>query len=114
MHADIVRVDTLARHEISFRIIDYFIGIDIGMIVRSGNRLRVVIEESGYEGADHKISPLEGLVGWWRLMYPSGDGFEILDVENPGIQITIQPDNVDGIGVKDMRGPPVAQLMGEH
>ena len=46
MHADITAVDPLARHKIALRVIDDFIRIDVGVVIRRRDALRMIIEQT--------------------------------------------------------------------
>src|SRR5437762_12069692 len=59
----------LAAHKISIYIVDHFITVYITMIVRCGNRLRMIIKQSRTKGADDKIVGFECLVDRRRLVY---------------------------------------------
>ena len=70
----------------------------------------MIVEQAWHERADHEVMSLEGLVDRRWLVDASGDGFEILDVENPWIQVTIPADYVKGMVIEYVTGDPVTHL----
>src|SRR5258708_32242535 len=56
----------LARHEVATDVEEHLVGVDVGVVVRHGDRLRVEVEWSRAERADAEIWAFECLVGRWR------------------------------------------------
>src|SRR5215470_2285017 len=89
MHREGGWADALARHEVALHVVDDFVGIDVRMVVRRGNRERMVVEEPWDERAHHEARALEGLMYWRRLMHAPGDRFEIANVERKRPEVTV-------------------------
>ena len=80
------------------------------MVIRGRDALRVIIEQARHEGAYHEIVPLESLVHRRGLVDPPGDRLEVVDAEDPGIQITIPANHVERVVVQDVPGEAVAHF----
>ena len=66
MHGEGRPIDSLARHELAFDVVEHFVGVDVRMIVRRGNRFRVVIVEPRAERAERSAPP-DRYVAWPRI-----------------------------------------------
>src|SRR5687768_11467874 len=53
---------------------------------------------------------LKGLVRGWRLVDSSGDGFKVLDIEYPRVEITVPADYVEGMVIQEVLAEPFAHL----
>src|SRR3990170_2786074 len=110
MQRDVATVDAFARHEIAFGVIDHFIGLDVGVVVRSRDRVGMEIIEARHERAQHEVPTLEGLVRWWRHMQKPDTRFEIVDAEYPRIQEPIPTYDVMRVMIEDMTADCVAHF----
>src|SRR5215208_4922241 len=68
----------------------------------------MIVEQARHKGADDKVMRLKGLVYGRRLVDPSCDRLEVLDVEDPWVQISIPAHNVEGMVIQDLLCQPVA------
>src|SRR5258705_10901577 len=74
-------LDSLAAHELTRRVIQHLVRIDVAVIIRSGNCLRMEIIGTRAERADDESISLKGLVHRRGLVHAPDDRFEIVDVE---------------------------------
>jgi hypothetical protein len=70
----------------------------------------MVVEQAGNERADYEITGLERLVDGRRLVDAPGDGLEIFDVKDPGLQVAVPADDVERVVVQHVTANPVAHL----
>ena len=86
-------------HKIAIHIIQYLIGIYIGMVIRCRYGAGVIIVQSGDEGTYHKGRGLKSLVYWWGLVHTPRNRFKIMDRKSVRIIIAVPPYHI-----KRMRG----------
>src|SRR5262249_14364133 len=94
--------DPLARAEVAGDVIDHLLRLEIRVVVRDGDRLRVEVQLAWTEGADHEVLPLEGLVRGGRLVDPPGDRLEVVDRERPRVEEAVPADDVERGVVEDV------------
>src|SRR5690554_3869466 len=97
MQGNLTFVHMAAAHKIPSHIIEYLIRIHIAMIIGSRNGLRVIIIQSRAKTTQHESIGFKGLMHWRWLVYPSGNGFKIMNRESPWEVITIPTDKVKGM-----------------
>ena len=102
--------DAPARHEVAFHVVDDFVGIDVGVVVRRRNRERVVVEQARHERAHHEARAVERLMHRRRLMHAAGDRLEVVDVERERPQVTVPADDVERVVRVDVAGDLAARL----
>src|SRR5687768_3560990 len=83
-----------ATHKASFGIVQYFIAVDITMVVGRWYRKRMIIKKPGHKRADHKIAGLKRLMYRWWLMYAPGDRLKIINGKSVRPQKSIPPNQV--------------------
>ena len=95
-------LQTLPAHEFALNVIEHLVGVDVGVVVgcRDGQGMVVVFARA--EGADHVVVRFEGLVNGRRLVHPSGDRLEILHVENPGVEVAVPADHIEGMEFEEI------------
>src|SRR5690554_2483063 len=71
--------DVVSAHEITIYIIQHFIGVDIAVVVRCWNRIRMVIIQTWNKRANHKRTGFKGLMDWRWLMDSSCNRLEIVN-----------------------------------
>src|SRR4051812_38907953 len=81
----------LTAHKITIYIIQYFITVDIAVVIGSRHRLRMIIEQPRTKRTYHEIIALKSLVYRWWLVHATGDGFKIMNAECKRITITVPP-----------------------
>ena len=81
--------DILAAHEVAIDVVEYFIAVDIAVIVWRGNSIGMVVVKPGAERTHDEVVRFEGLVHGRWLVYASGNRFEIVNGESEGIAISI-------------------------
>ena len=79
MQRDVSGGNVVAAHEIAVHVIQHLIRINVAVVVRGRNGLRMVIVEARAEGTHHKCGGLEGDVDGGRLVYAPRNRFEIMD-----------------------------------
>src|SRR5688572_22759447 len=89
--------DVLPAHKIAIHVIQYFVAVDIAVIIWRGYGVRVIIVEPRYKTADHEIMRLERLVNGRRLVYPPRDRFKIMYAEGVRITTAIPTDHIEGM-----------------
>ena len=99
-----------ARHEGALDVVQHLVRVHVGVVVRGGNGLRMVVEQPRHEGADYEARPVEGLVHRRRLVDAPGDRLEVLDVEGVGPQMAVPADNVQRVVLIDQTGDHPARL----
>src|SRR5690349_23266025 len=80
------------------------------MIVGCRDALGVIVKQSRYERADHKVMCLEGLMHRRRLMDSSGDRLEVFNVEDPWVEIAIPTHHVERMVIQKMLAKSVPYL----
>src|SRR3712207_9226387 len=60
---------------------DHLVGVDVAVVVRRRDRLRVEVVGARAEAADDEAVPLKGLVHRRRLVHAADDRLEVADVE---------------------------------
>ncbi len=103
-------LDSLPAHELAGGVEQHLIGVHVAVVVRRGDRLGVEIVRARAERADDEPVPLEGLVDRRRLMHAADDRLEVVDVERPGIELTVPPHHVERVMVEDDLVEPVVLL----
>src|SRR5207244_394493 len=83
-----------AAHKITVNIIDHFIAVDVAVIVRCGNTLRMIIEEARHKTAHNKIVRLKSLMYWRLMMYTTCNRFKIVNAKCEWITTSIPTDNI--------------------
>ena len=71
--------DVVSAHEITIYIIQHFIGIDVAVIIRRWNRIRMVIIQTWNKRANYKCAGFKGLMHRRRLMDSSCNRLEIVN-----------------------------------
>ena len=107
-------VHSPAAHEVAGDVVDDFVGVDVGVVVRGRDRERVVVELAGYEAADDEVAWLEGQVHRRGLVDPAGDRLEVLDVEGKGPQVAVPADQVERVVGVVVGGDAAAGLHLHH
>src|SRR5215218_5781175 len=95
MMGDAPELDALPTHELARRVVEHFVRVHVAVIVWSRHCLRVEVVRSGAEAADHEPIALECLVDRRRLVHPSYDRLEVVDVESPGIEVPVPAHHVE-------------------
>src|SRR5882757_9289110 len=99
--------DVFPAHEVSIYIVQKFVTVDITVIIRCGNRLGVIIEETGTERTYDKIMPFKSLVHRRGLMHPTRNRFEVMDAESKRITTTIPSNYIKRMmAIMDSIDPP--------
>src|SRR4051812_45426980 len=88
------RLDAAPRHEVALHVINDLVRIDVRVVVRRGYRERVIVEQTRNKRAHDESRPVERLMDGRRLMHPSGNRLEVVDVEREWPQMTVPPDDV--------------------
>ena len=70
----------------------------------------MIVQFTRYEGTDHEVRALEGLMHRWRLMDTPGYWLEVVNVENPGILAAIPTHGIYGVEVKPVARDDVTDL----
>src|SRR5690348_12025347 len=89
MKGDAPELDALPAHELARGIIQHLVRIDVAVVVGRRDRLGIEVEWPRTEGTDHEPVSFEGLMHRGRLMNPSDDRLEVVDVERPGIEVAV-------------------------
>ena len=84
-------------HEIAIDVVEHLIAVDVAMVVRRRDGLRVVVVQARHEGADYKVAGGKGLVHGGRLVHPAGDGLEVVNAESIGVYVAVPADQVEGV-----------------
>src|SRR5438477_1030509 len=84
-------LDPLAAHELAAGVIDRLIRHHVRMVVRNRHRLRIEIEGTRAERADHEIVTLESLMNRRRQVETPHARLEIFNVDRPGVVVTVPP-----------------------
>src|SRR5687767_11088563 len=100
MMRDASELDSFPAHELARRVVQDFVGVDIAVIVWSGDRFRMKIVRPRTERADDESVALECLVYRRRLMDAADDRLEVHDVECPWIEISIPADHIERMVVQ--------------
>ena len=93
-------LDSLAAHELARRVEQHLVAVDVAVIVRRRDRVRVEVVGPRTERADHKAIALKRLVHRRRLVNPSDDRLEIVDAEGPRIEVPVPSDHVERMMVE--------------
>ena len=93
-------LDPLPAHELARRVEEHLVGIDVAVVVRRRDRLRMEVERPRAERADHESVALERLVHRRRLVHAADDRLEVVDVERPRIEHPVPPDDVARVVVE--------------
>src|SRR5258708_5658439 len=67
----------------------------------------MVIKQARHKRTEHKVVALERLVDRRRLVDTSRDGFEVRNIEDPWVQITIPSHDIKWMVIKDMTCQPI-------
>src|SRR3990172_6339179 len=110
MQTDVTLPNAFAAHEVTLGVVYDLVRLNVGVIVRHGDAIRVIIKETWDKGTEHEVVALKSLVGGRGLMDPARDRLKVLNVEYPGIEISIPPDNIEGMMIQHMTGQAVAHF----
>src|SRR5688500_13321669 len=83
--------DIFTAHKIAIHIIQQLITVDIAVVIRCGDRLRMIVEQPGAKRTDNIIVSFKGLVHRRWLVHAPGDGFEVVDTESKRVTTAIPP-----------------------
>ena len=72
------------------------------MIIGRRNRIGVVVEQTGHEGAHYQTGGLEGLMHRRGLMNSTGDRFEVANIKYPWIKTTVPTDDIERVLAVDV------------
>src|SRR3989304_5401773 len=78
------------------------------MVVRCGDAVRVIVKETRHERTNDKVMCLKGLMDRRRLMHTPCNRLEVLDVENPWVEITIPANDIEGMVIKHVFAETIA------
>src|SRR5450432_1519811 len=81
-------------HKVAIHIIQYFVAIDIAMVVGNRNRQGMVVKKTRNKTTYDKVVAFKSNMNRRWLVYPSRDRFKIQDGENIGITATIPANDV--------------------
>ena len=95
MQRDRAELDPLPAHELARGVVEHLVRVDVAVVVRRGHRLGMEIVRPRAERADDEAVALEGLVHRRRLVHAPDDRLEVVDVERPGIELAVPPDDVE-------------------
>ena len=90
-------VHAAAAHEVAGDVVDDLVAVDVRVVVRRGDRERVVVELAGHERAHDEVPGLEGLVDRRRLVDAARDRLEVRDVEPERPQVAVPADDVERV-----------------
>jgi hypothetical protein len=85
-------------HKFTVDIVEYFVAVDIAMVVRCRYSLWMVVVQAWYEGADYESGCIKGLMYRWWLVYPASDGLKIMNAESVWVLVTIPAYYIEGMG----------------
>ena len=85
----------VARHKIAIHVVQNFVGVDIGVVVRRRNGIRVVVVQARHERANYKIAAFKSLVYWRRHVYSACQGLEIADIERVRVVIPVPASHIE-------------------
>src|SRR5688500_769905 len=97
---DAAELDSLPAHELARRVVQHLVGIDVAVIVRSGNRFGVKVVGPWTERAHDEAVTLKCLVYRRRLVDTADDRLEIHDVECPRVEVSVPADHVERMMVE--------------
>src|SRR5687768_778045 len=92
--------DSLPAHEFARRIKQHFVRVDVAVVVRRWNRVRVEVVGPRAERADDESIALKRLVHRRWLMNASNNRLEIVDAERPRIEVSVPADDVERMMVE--------------
>src|SRR5262249_11229111 len=78
-----------------------FVGIDVTMVVRRRNGVRVEVIRTRTEGAHDEAIAFERLMHRRRLMDAANDRLEVVDVERPRVEVPVPADAVEWMVVEN-------------
>jgi hypothetical protein len=97
VQGDHAPLHVLAAHEVAIHIVEHLVAVDVAVVVGRRDGQRVVIVQARHERADDEVVRLEGLVHRRRLVYPPGDGLEIVDGKSVGVEVAIPAHQIEGV-----------------
>src|SRR5829696_5809000 len=95
-------IHALARRVVTGRVEHDLLGLDVRVVVRQRDRLRVPVEHPRRERADHEVRALEGLVRRRRQVKASGARLEVVSVERVRPDVAVPPDDVERMPVEQV------------
>src|SRR4030095_11007240 len=101
MMRDAAILDALPAHELTRRVEQHLVRVHVAVIVRCGHRLRIEVIRPRAERADHEAVTLEGVGPRRRLMNATDDGLEIVDAEDPRIEVAIPAHDVERVVIEN-------------
>ena len=87
-------VNPFPRHEIPFDVIQHLIRINVRVVVRGGNTVRVIVKQAWYERAHNESGTIKRLMNRRRLMDSTGNRFKVLDIESVRPKVTVPTHHV--------------------
>ena len=103
-------LDTTPRLVVALNVIEHFVGVEVGMVVRHNDRLRMEVKRSWAELADDEVVRLECLMRRWRHVVLGHDWAEVVDVEAVRVVAAVPAHNVKRVVAVHVRVHLVAAL----
>ena len=79
------------------RVEEHLVGVDVGVVVRDLDRVRVEVEQAGHERADDEAVARERLVHRRRLVDAPDDRLEVVDAERERVHAAVPADDVERV-----------------
>src|SRR6478672_7490655 len=98
---DATILDALSAHELARGVEQDLVRVHVAVIVRRGDRLRIEVVWPRAERADHEAIALERLMDRRGLMDPTNDRLEVVDAEDPRIEVAIPTNDVEWVMIED-------------
>src|ERR1044071_9707120 len=98
---DAAILDSLSAHELARRIEQHLVGVHVAVVVRRRHRLWIKVIRARAKRADHEAIALESLMHRRRLVDATHDRLEIVDAEDPRIEVAIPANDVEGMVIED-------------
>src|SRR5579884_444156 len=102
--------DAATAAEVAVDVVEHFVAVDVAVVVRDGDRQRVVVELAWHKRADDEVGSLERLMHGWWLMDTTRDRLEVGDVEDPGVLAAVPANDVAGMVVVPVAGESVTDF----
>lgn len=103
-------LDSLAGLVITLDVVEHFIGVEVAVVVRNGDRVRVPIKHARAEGTDHEVVRFEGLMNRRRHVELARDRGKVVDVEDVGVITTVPSHEIERVVGVDVGVHAVAGL----